>query len=68
MRGRAVPRGQIALPRDPRTVKDTIVYFVEEGRVQEALDAGATFAGGLDLITKAGHVPRDQFLKPYTFL
>lgn len=52
MRGRAVPRGQVELPRDPRTSKDIIAYFVEEGRVQEALDAGVTYAGGAELIPK----------------
>lgn len=57
MRGRPVPRGQIVLPKHPRTGTDTIVYFVEDGRVQDALDAGATFAGGLDLITKVCGIP-----------
>jgi hypothetical protein len=42
------------LPRDPRTSKDIIAYFVEEGRVQEALDAGVTYAGGAELIPKVG--------------
>lgn len=52
MRGRPAPRGNLSLPRDPRTNQDVIVYFVEEDRVQEALDAGAEYAGGLDLVTK----------------
>ncbi|PVF99925.1 ribosomal protein L1 [Serendipita vermifera] len=52
MRGRPVPRGQLELPRDPRTKREIIAYFVEEGREEEALKAGANYAGSVDLIEK----------------
>ncbi|KAG8832584.1 mitochondrial 54S ribosomal protein mrpl1 [Serendipita sp. 399] len=52
MRGRPSPHGRLTLPKDPRSHKDVIACFVDEGRVQEALDAGADHAGGLDLATK----------------
>jgi large subunit ribosomal protein L1 len=67
MRGRPVPRGQIALPRDPRSNTDTVVYFAEEGRVQDALDAGATFAGGLDLITKVCSIPKSTIMTSHFY-
>ncbi|CAG7847571.1 SubName: Full=Related to MRPL1-Mitochondrial ribosomal protein, large subunit {ECO:0000313/EMBL:CCA69001.1} [Serendipita indica DSM 11827] len=52
LRGRAAPRGDLVLPKDPRQHKDVIAYFVDEGRVQDALAAGADHAGGLDLAQK----------------
>jgi ribosomal protein L1 len=32
--------------------QDIVVYFVDEDRIEEALQAGATHAGGIDLVTK----------------
>lgn len=32
--------------------QDVVLYFVDEGRTEEALQAGATHAGGMDLIPK----------------
>lgn len=52
LRGRAVPRGKIALPRDPKNHPDTILVFADGDRVAQALEAGATYAGGQDLIEK----------------
>lgn len=52
MRGRPVPRGQLELPKDPRMHQDVVLYFADEGRAEEALQAGASFAGGADLIPK----------------
>ncbi|KAG8867069.1 mitochondrial 54S ribosomal protein mrpl1 [Serendipita sp. 405] len=52
MRGRPSPNGRLTLPKDPRSHRDIIACFVDEGRVQEALDAGADYAGGLDLAAK----------------
>jgi hypothetical protein len=52
MRGRPVPRGQLELPKDPRVHQDIVVYFVDEGRIDEALQVGATHAGGIDLVAK----------------
>lgn len=55
MRGRAVPRGQLELPKDPRMHQDVVLYFTDEGRAEEALQAGATYAGGVDLIPKVSY-------------
>lgn len=32
--------------------QDVVLYFTDESRMQEALQAGATYAGGIDLIPK----------------
>ena len=32
--------------------QDVVLYFVDESRAEEALQAGATYAGGIDLISK----------------
>ena len=44
-------RGAIVLPHGTGKVRKVLVFCKDE-RVQEALDAGADFAGGQDLVTK----------------
>jgi len=48
VRGRPTPRGRVALPRDPRKNKEIILVFAEPERANDALVAGATYAGGLE--------------------
>ena len=53
MRGRPTPRGRLALPRDPRKNKEIVLVFAEPERAKNALAAGVTYAGGLELVDKA---------------
>ncbi|KZT55402.1 ribosomal protein L1 [Calocera cornea HHB12733] len=43
-------QGRLSMPRDPRTASRKILYFCEPEKVEQALEAGATWAGGETLI------------------
>ena len=51
-RGRPTPRGRLTLPHDPRKNKEIVLVFAEPERAKDALAAGATYAGGVELIEK----------------
>ncbi|CDZ96806.1 50S ribosomal protein L1 [Phaffia rhodozyma] len=52
-------RGRLNFPRDPSTKPPVLLMFCEPHQVQEALDAGATYAGGVELFSKLldGEIP-----------
>ncbi|EJU00039.1 ribosomal protein L1 [Dacryopinax primogenitus] len=49
-RGEAAMRGRLSFPRDPRTEDVNMLVFCDGPQVDQALAAGATWAGGEDLV------------------
>jgi len=49
-RGEAALRGRLTMPRDPRTSEAKLLVFCELEQVDSALAAGATWAGGEELV------------------
>lgn len=52
LRGKAPPKGIVRLPKDPKKHQESILVFADSERAAAALQAGATYAGGQEMIDK----------------